>query len=71
MAVPRSQNPEGFWQEKGYSFPMVHDQNGGEHFGVGPIPHTIFLDAEGNIIDQQVGMMEPAEFEAMLSKLLK
>lgn len=50
---------------------MVHDVNGGTKFGVSGIPHTFFIDAEGNLVDQQVGMMGHDEFEAKLAKLIK
>ena len=69
-SVPNSNDAVGFWNQNGYSFPMVIDVDGGPKFGVQPIPHTFFLDAQGNIVDQQVGMMEKAEFEAMLKKIL-
>ena len=71
MAAPTSDDPDGFWQRSGYTFPMVHDKDGGPKFGVQGIPHTLFIDAEGNLVDQQVGMIDQAAFEAKLAGILK
>ena len=71
VATPTSDDPVGFWQRSGYTFPMVHDKDGGAKFGVQPIPHTFFIDAQGKLVDEQVGMMDAATFEAKLAGILK
>ncbi len=71
MAAPSAQDPEGFWQANGYSFPMVHDVDGGPKFNVEGIPTTLFIDAKGNLVDKQVGGMDQATFESKLSQILR
>ena len=71
MAAPTANDPAGFMKQNGYTFPWVHDVDGGSKFGVNGIPHTFFIDAQGNLVDQQLGSMDHAAFEAKLAKILK
>ena len=65
------QDPAGFWNSKGYSFPAaLDDGSAAEMFKVGGIPHTVFYDSNGNKVDEVVGGMEKAEFEAKLQGIL-
>lgn len=58
-------------QQNGYTFPWVHDVDGGPAYGVSGIPHTFFIDAQGNLVDEQLGSMSHATFEEKLQKILK
>ena len=41
-----------------------------EAYGVSPIPHTFFIDKQGNVVDNVVGSMDAAEFEKRVTHLI-
>lgn len=41
-----------------------------QQFGVESIPMVVFLDAEGNVLDQSVGFIDAATFEQMIEQYI-
>jgi thiol-disulfide isomerase/thioredoxin len=70
VAAPSSKDANGFWKQNGYSIPMVHDVDGGQTFKVEAIPTTLFIDANGSLIESHLGGMTHEQFEQKLAQLL-
>jgi thiol-disulfide isomerase/thioredoxin len=65
------ENPQAFFEKNGYTFTgVLDDGKAAEAYGVGGIPHTVFIDRRGNKVDEVVGGMDKAEFEAKLASIL-
>lgn len=72
VSAPNSKDAPGFVAEHGYTFDFGIDTTGDalQQYGVRGIPHTLFIDRHGRIVDQKIGGMERAEFEERLAKIL-
>lgn len=51
---------DAFITENGYTFPVLYDIDGSGYYtyGLTSIPQTFFVDAEGNIADYRIGMID-------------
>lgn len=63
---------QSFFQDMGYTFPIYLDPEYQlrESLQVQGIPVTLFIDAEGNILKHQEGMIQDTAFQAMIQMLL-
>jgi cytochrome c biogenesis protein CcmG/thiol:disulfide interchange protein DsbE len=63
----------GFLQQRGSSYPTVVDEAGKTAiaYGVGGVPETFFIDANGVIVAKHVGPMSSDDIEANLRKVLR
>jgi peroxiredoxin len=61
-----------FAQEKGLTFPILLDTNGRvmKMYQVQGYPTTVFLDAEGMIVNRHIGSLDEATIETYLEPLL-
>ncbi|MBO4548899.1 MAG: TlpA family protein disulfide reductase [Abditibacteriota bacterium] len=61
-----------FLRENSYTFPVYFDteQSADGAYQVTGIPTTIFIDAEGNIVSKQIGMLDREELQAGIDRLL-
>jgi peroxiredoxin len=57
---------QAFAQERGLTFPILLDENGGvaQTYRVRPIPYTLFIDRQGVIRVQHIGAVE----ESLIAK---
>ena len=58
--------------QQGYTFPVYYDtaMEAAYAYGISAIPATYFIDAEGNLIHQQVGMMDAETLQQAIDLLL-
>lgn len=63
----------GFLEQRGSSYPTVVDEAGKTAiaYGVGGVPETFFIDANGVIVAKHVGPMSSDDIEANLRKVLR
>ncbi len=63
---------KAFLKENGYSFPVYFDLGtaAANAYGVYSIPLSIFLDAEGKLVAQQIGAMDEKTLQGYLDLLL-
>ena len=63
----------GFLQQRGSSYPTVVDEAGKTAiaYGVGGVPETFFIDANGVIVAKYTGPMSSDDIEANLRKVLR
>ena len=61
-----------FINDNGYSFPVYYDldYSGMKTYSINAIPVTLFIDANGNLIDKQVGAMDEATLKEKIEQLL-
>jgi cytochrome c biogenesis protein CcmG/thiol:disulfide interchange protein DsbE len=64
---------QGFLDQRGSSYPTVVDEAGKTAiaYGVGGVPETFFLDANGVIVAKYTGPMSSADIEANLRKVMR
>lgn len=57
---------------EGYQFPVFWDraEEGGYRYHVSAIPMTVFIDADGQIVETYVGMMDKETLEYFISLIL-
>ncbi|HKR66443.1 MAG TPA: redoxin family protein [Thermoanaerobaculia bacterium] len=62
-----------FLEQRGSSYPTVVDDAGKTAiaYGVGGVPETFFVDANGVIVAKHTGPMSPDDIEANLKKVLR
>lgn len=62
-----------FLQETGYTFPVFYDTDysGAAVYGVRSIPMTVFVRADGTILDGQIGAISESALTAGLEELLQ
>jgi thiol-disulfide isomerase/thioredoxin len=71
LAVASSMDPDGFVAANGYDWSFGRDtENAAQVYGVQGIPLTLFIDRNGRIVDQHLGGIDAATFEASLAKIL-
>ncbi len=70
IAVSSAKDPRGYVAEQGYTMPFAVDGNGASTYSVTGIPVTLFIDRDGNVVEQVVGGMDKATFETNLAKIL-
>ena len=63
----------GFIAEQGYTFPVYFDTSmeAAYAYAVNAIPASFFIDAEGNLVHKQVGMMDADALQQAIDLLLK
>ena len=63
----------GFLQQRGSSYPTVVDDKGKTAiaYGVGGVPETFFIDANGTIVDKFSGPMSTDILQASLQKVVR
>lgn len=57
-------------KELGLTYPTGADAEAARTYGVGPVPHTFFVDREGKITASLLGARPKAELEAEVRKIL-
>ncbi len=62
-----------FLSDNGFEFPVYFDTEfeATDAYGIYSIPLTVFIDAEGRIVSQQIGSMNEEMLTGQLDKLLK
>ena len=66
-------NPQGVVTDNKYTWDFAFSPQMaelGQHYGFTGIPTTLFIDRNGNVVDQHSGGMDAADFESRLSKIL-
>lgn len=60
-----------FIAENGYTFPVYYDADGNAAYAysIRSIPLTVFIDADGNLVDEHLGAMDEATLRAYLEQL--
>ena len=59
-----------FVEEKGYTWQFAYSEEALKKYKVRSIPFTLFIDRNGNIVEEKTGAMSHAEFETQLAKIL-
>lgn len=70
IAAESSRDAEGFVKQHGYSWTFGKSPEAFEAYQVRGIPTTLFVNRRGLVVDQQVGGMDRATFEAKLAKIV-
>jgi thiol-disulfide isomerase/thioredoxin len=70
IAAESSKDAEGFVKQNGYTWTFGRAAGGFDAYQVRGIPTTLFVNSDGYVIDQVVGGMDRATFEAKLAKIL-
>lgn len=62
---------DAFIAENGYTFPVLYDLDGSGYYAYGltSIPQTFFVDAEGNIADYRIGMIDEQTLRDGIEKI--
>ena len=62
---------DAFIAENGYTFPVLYDIDGSGYYAYGltSIPQTFFVDAEGNIADYRIGMIDEQTLRDGIEKI--
>ncbi|ETT40477.1 MULTISPECIES: TlpA family protein disulfide reductase [Paenibacillus] len=73
--VTASDSIEGakaFAQDFGFQFPVLIDEKGevAQKYAIRPIPTTLFVNSEGIIIEQVIGLVDPQTMESKFRRLL-
>ena len=66
------QDARNLISQEGYQFPVFWDraEEGGYRYHVSAIPMTVFIDADGQIVEKYVGMMDKETLEHFISLIL-
>ena len=66
------QDARNLISQEGYQFPVFWDraEEGGYRYHVSAIPMTVFIDADGQIVETYVGMMDKETLEHFISLIL-
>jgi len=61
-----------FIKESGYTFPVFYETEGKAItlYGLRGFPATVFIDANGNVVDKNVGAISQAKLNEMIQSLL-
>ena len=70
IATNDMQNPKGLVLSSGYNWKFGFSDMAVGLYNVGPIPYTIFIDKDGNVVDKRLGGMDKATFETLVNKIL-
>lgn len=67
----KQEKVEAFLQEHGYTFPVYYDHamTTIQQLGIQAFPTTLFIDAEGYVVDSHVGMLNAQELDSYLALL--
>ncbi|MCT1403069.1 TlpA family protein disulfide reductase [Paenibacillus sp. p3-SID867] len=73
--VTASDSIEGakaFAKDYGFQFPVLIDEKGevAQKYAIRPIPTTLFVNSEGIIIEQVIGLVDPQTMESKFRRLL-
>lgn len=63
------ENVQAFIDYFDYTFPVYYDiyYNASDAFGVDPIPVSFFIDKDGNLVSQQIGVLNNTSLEKHIS----
>jgi thiol-disulfide isomerase/thioredoxin len=71
VAVDDNSDPRALVLQQGYSWDFASTTDDiSSLYGISAIPLTLFIDARGRIVDQQLGGMDRSTFEEKLAKIL-
>ena len=70
IAVNDSGNPRQIVQENGYSWKFGVSDTATMAYKFNAIPTTVFIDADGNVVEQHTGGMDAEDFENRLTRIL-
>jgi thioredoxin-related protein len=70
IAVDERADPRALVQQNGYTWTFGLSEQGPAAYNFTAIPTTIFIDKNGNVVDQHTGGMDAADFERRLSQIL-
>jgi len=70
VAVDERNDPRKLVQQNGYDWLFALSEGAARDYGVSAIPTTLFIDRNGQIIDQAIGGLSASEFESKLVKIL-
>ncbi len=61
-----------FMSHYGYTFPVYYDidHNAAYNYGVSSIPETVFINADGSLLERRIGAMSEIELEEYIKKLI-
>lgn len=64
---------KSFLADRGSSYPTLMDDMGKTSiaYGVGGVPETFFIDANGTVVDKYAGPISPDELQAYVQKAMK
>lgn len=65
-----STDPAAYVSAQGFDWTFGSSDQAAKLYDARGLPTTVFIDREGNVVDTALGMMEPADFEARLAKIL-
>ena len=71
LASHSAKEPVPWMQQSGYTFPWGLDGDWGDMYGVHGIPHTFFINREGEVVDEHLGEISAEEFEAKLAEITR
>ena len=71
VATKDTKDPIGFGRREGYSYSFVRDLDGIQQYKAKVRPHTVFIDAEGNIVEIVRGGIDEQLFIALVAKIIK
>ena len=62
---------DAFLTETGYTFPVYYDTEGSAAiaYSIRPIPMTVFIRADGTVLDTHIGSMDEATLQSYLDRL--
>jgi thiol-disulfide isomerase/thioredoxin len=70
IAMTNSNDAEGFVKKNGYNWTFGKSDEACKLYKIEGIPVTVFIARNGTVMDQVVGNMDKATFEAKLAKIL-
>jgi thiol-disulfide isomerase/thioredoxin len=70
IAAESSKDAAGFVKQNGYTWTFGKSADAFAAYQVRGIPTTLFVDRSGRVVDQHVGGMDRATFEAKLARIL-
>jgi thiol-disulfide isomerase/thioredoxin len=63
-------NAPQYVKDKGYDWLFADSKEALQKYNINGIPTTLFIDAQGNLVDQYLGGLEQAQLESKISQIL-